>query len=193
MANHGYLPRDGKRITPALIRGALATVYNLDPALALTLTTPLADNFTLGDLGRHNVLEHDASLGHNDAFFGSDLAFINQTLVDALLGLATGDPKVITKVALARFRKSRQSDSVAHNPEFNLTASAASTAFSEAAILLLVMGDYATEKSTVDHARSFLLKERLPSKYVHSATAITTAVALNITAEIVVIANSTAV
>lgn len=180
-------------MTPVLIIDALVRVFNLDPALALTLTKPLADNFTLADLGKHNVLEHDASLVRNNAFFSSDPSFINQTLVHELVELATGEPNVLTKAALAQFHKTRQSDSAAHNPEFNLTATVATKAFSEAAILLLAMGDYDSQTITVDHVRSFFVKEKLPSKYVHSATAITTAVALNVTAEIEAIANSSAV
>ncbi|KAG6614069.1 Aromatic peroxygenase [Phytophthora cinnamomi] len=34
LANHGYIPRDGKNVTPLLLQEALVEVYNLDLSLA---------------------------------------------------------------------------------------------------------------------------------------------------------------
>lgn len=70
LANHGFLPHDGKAITQERTAYALKTALNITEDLsaflfkfALTTSpTPNATTFTLEDLGRHNILEHDASL-----------------------------------------------------------------------------------------------------------------------------------
>lgn len=184
LANHGYLPRDGKDITPRLIRDAIIEVFNIDPSMADTLTKSLMANFTLADLGKHNMVEHDASLVHNDAFFGSDPAFINQTLVDDLLDRAKGSPPVITKKIAAQFRKARESDCSENDPEFTFGFSQAATAYGEAALLLLGMGDYDSVSISVDNARSFLQNEKIPDDFRRSPTPITTTIALYVAAEI---------
>lgn len=70
LANHGLLPRSGKNITQADLVTAMRQGMNQDESLSVLLfraavqTNPTKDNttFSLPDLGRHNILEHDASL-----------------------------------------------------------------------------------------------------------------------------------
>jgi hypothetical protein len=70
LANHGFLPHSGKNITKEDTVNALNTALNVDRSLGVFLfqhaiTTnpaPNATNFSLDDLDRHNILEHDASL-----------------------------------------------------------------------------------------------------------------------------------
>lgn len=70
LANHGLLPRSGKNITQADLVTAMRQGMNQDESLSVLLfraavqTNPAKDNatFSLPDLGRHNILEHDASL-----------------------------------------------------------------------------------------------------------------------------------
>ncbi|KAJ7747445.1 Chloroperoxidase [Mycena maculata] len=72
MANHGYIPRDGKGISPAMIFNGLRACYGLSVPLAVVLTTGgwlLIKRFTFGrvnlfELGLHNGVEHDASVVH---------------------------------------------------------------------------------------------------------------------------------
>ncbi|KAE9392575.1 Cloroperoxidase [Gymnopus androsaceus JB14] len=67
LANHGFIPRDGRNITiPRVIR-AIDAVYNnpSDPVLNLALklallTTDAPDSFTLDNLRLHGTIEHDA-------------------------------------------------------------------------------------------------------------------------------------
>jgi hypothetical protein len=66
LANHGYLPRDGKEVTPRLLQRALVKVYNLDASLAEFLVSTLPAQFTLADLGEHHFIELDALLVHDD-------------------------------------------------------------------------------------------------------------------------------
>lgn len=70
LANHGFLPHDGKSITENKTVAALGSALNIDQELAsflfgFAVTTnpkPNATTFDLNHLSRHNVLEHDASL-----------------------------------------------------------------------------------------------------------------------------------
>jgi hypothetical protein len=70
LANHGFLPHDGKNITQEDTVYALAAALNVNETLANFLhesavtTNPIANSttFSLDDLSRHNILEHDASL-----------------------------------------------------------------------------------------------------------------------------------
>jgi len=70
LANHGFLPHDGKNIDRNRTLYALNTGLNMTEELASFLfdfavgtnPTPNATTWSLDNLSRHNVLEHDASL-----------------------------------------------------------------------------------------------------------------------------------
>lgn len=70
LANHGFLPHDGKDITQDDTISALSSALNVDSSLSIFLhskavtTNPTsgATTFSLDDLSNHNILEHDASL-----------------------------------------------------------------------------------------------------------------------------------
>lgn len=165
LANHGFLPRDGKEITPALVRQALVQVYNLDSSLSEFLVSKLPAEFSLADLGEHNVVEHDASLVHDDSWKGQDPSSVSATLATNLLSRGNKD-RQLTRTTLARYRFEREADSAAYTPEFKetFTTERALTAYAEAAVMLLVMGEQSTSIS-VEHARAFLVEERLPDDY----------------------------
>lgn len=70
LANHGFLPHDGKDIDRNRTICALTTALNMTEEFAsflfdfatTTNPTPNATDFSLNHLSRHNILEHDASL-----------------------------------------------------------------------------------------------------------------------------------
>jgi hypothetical protein len=70
LANHNILPHSGKDITHDITLKALADGVNFTPDLGTFLfnfaiaTNPDANatTFSLDNLGRHGILEHDASL-----------------------------------------------------------------------------------------------------------------------------------
>lgn len=71
LANHGYLPRDGKNIDLNRTVTALGIALNIDEeiseflydeAITTNPSYPNATTYSLSDLVRHNILEHDASL-----------------------------------------------------------------------------------------------------------------------------------
>lgn len=70
LANHAYLPHSGKNITLDDAIYALDAALNINDDVSRNLfsfavtTNPEANatSFSLENLGRHNILEHDASL-----------------------------------------------------------------------------------------------------------------------------------
>ena len=119
MANHGYLPRDGKDVNASKIIAALMECFKLSKPLALLLTygaLHLLDqgksNFQLSDLARHNCVEHNASLYHDDAAEREEYAPI--TINEDLLGLVfadSADRKVMTPEDVAKVRVRREKTS----------------------------------------------------------------------------------
>ncbi|KAH7481629.1 putative sterigmatocystin biosynthesis peroxidase stcC [Phytophthora ramorum] len=171
LANHGYLPRDGQNITKAVLGPAVMSVYNLGEDATATLLALVPDTFTLDYLSTHNVIEHDASLIHNDEYFGGDPAQVNITLAEQLLerGLTSGTLGV-TEIGAAR--KARLADSLAINPNVTFGTTQQTLAFLESSILLLGFGAKTNESVSVDVARSFLVDEKIPDGWTRAASAI---------------------
>lgn len=119
LANHGYLPRDGKNIGPLDLVRALKNGYHLSTVLACILS--FGSMFLLGqfrsvslsDLARHNMIEHNASLVHRDDNNGAEYA---PTKVDKkLLAALCADggkivPDNITLEDAARIRVKREAE-----------------------------------------------------------------------------------
>lgn len=185
LANHGYFPRDGKNLTPKLVVDVLVRVLNLDRSLAETLANTLPPVFTLADLGKHNFIEHDASLVHDDAYFKGDPSHVNHTLANDLFARAGGkDDQLITKRVLAHFRAARERDCKKRDPEYDFGLKRQGAAYAEAAAFLIVIGDYDSETISVKDARSFLVDEKFPDGFQKSKTTVTTATALYLAARI---------
>ncbi|KAI9457864.1 Chloroperoxidase [Boletus coccyginus] len=96
LANHGYLPHDGKNIGFWQLMQAVRSVYNLSfPLAALLAIVGIflcghALRLDLDKLALHNRIEHDASLVHGDALPGHVEAPIpvDPELLDAFLSHA---------------------------------------------------------------------------------------------------------
>lgn len=177
LANHGHIPRDGKKLTPAILGEGIMKVYNLDKRLLDLIFLALPPNFTLADLGNPNFIDHDASLVHDDSFFKVEPFKVNTTLVDELLSSATvsGDhgSRMLTKHSVARFRRRRELESSRDNPEFSMSALASFVANGEASFVLQGLGDFNSATISVEHARSFLVDERIPTDFRPSKMPIT--------------------
>ena len=70
LANHGYIPRDGKGINKNMAIDVLSSVLNWDVSVVSELydfaqptnPDPNATTIDLNHLTTHNILEHDGSL-----------------------------------------------------------------------------------------------------------------------------------
>ncbi|KAH8765344.1 Chloroperoxidase [Diaporthe sp. PMI_573] len=162
LANHGFLPHDGRNITKANAVAALGNGINFDPDLASLMweqavianPEPNATFFTLDHLNRHNVLEHDASMSRSDAFFGNNHVF-NQTVFDATRVYWTTE--VLTAQMLADGKLARQITSRSQNPNYTFTETTEHFSLGEVAAPIIVFGDMTT--GTVNRTWN----ERLPS------------------------------
>jgi hypothetical protein len=93
MANHGYIPRDGQNVTASDIHHGLQKCYGLNNFFAAFLSyggylavSKLGKAIPLYEIGRHNRVEHDASLVHHNTPKGEEYApiQIDNGLVDAM-------------------------------------------------------------------------------------------------------------
>ncbi|KAK1940074.1 putative sterigmatocystin biosynthesis peroxidase stcC [Phytophthora citrophthora] len=187
LANHGFLPRNGKSLTPEMIRNAIMEVFNIDETLAERLTRPLPSQLTLADLSVHGFIEHDASLVHDDTYLKKDPAEINITLADNLF--AKSKDGKLDKHVLATGRRQRESQCKKENPEYALPVKAQAAAYGESALLLLAMGDYESETISEEHAKSFLVDEKIPDDFHRSDKPISTATAFYLAAQIKLLAS----
>jgi len=176
LANHGYLPRNGRNITLKQFKMSVIKIYRLsndvvDLALvgAGILKFPNGVMKSLHDLTfSHNVIEHDASLTRNDQFFG-DPSILNITLLDQLIVNTSGMVHIST---IAEQRKRRVLDSQNRNPQFtwNRQTQQNDSAF-ESAFISTIFGDWNNhvegQKPSLDAPALFVYEwlryERLPN------------------------------
>jgi len=114
LANQGYLPRDGRDISPSQVEEALMTALHMDKALASSLARSLRPlvrkdgTFDLSDMRRHNVIEHDASFTRLDFRQGDNFTF-QPTMFQAMLDDADGGPVTIKSLAKTYVRRNKES------------------------------------------------------------------------------------
>jgi len=165
LANHGYLPRDGKQLTASVLIRGLEEGYGLSGPLANVLAIGgvallgQLGTFGLNDLARHNRIEHDASLGHRDTKGRDEYAPLSpdSTLVKQFLDHAN-DGRLMTVEDVARARVLRESQCPALN---NLHAEVAR---GEMAIALGLFSEPNSDRQgiPVDMLRNWFSQERLP-------------------------------
>ncbi|KAF2176943.1 Cloroperoxidase [Zopfia rhizophila CBS 207.26] len=168
LANHGYLPHDGRNITKDNAVYALSTALNFNTSFAAQMwgagvvVNPEhnATFFTLDQLSRHNVLEHDASLSRSDAFFGSNRAF-NQTIFNETRRYWTA-PTLDIKM-LANAKLARQIESRAFNPNYTFTSLAESFSLGEVSSFVVMFGDIQAGTANRSFVEYLFENERLPS------------------------------
>ncbi|CAG8960595.1 hypothetical protein HYFRA_00013419 [Hymenoscyphus fraxineus] len=167
LANHGFLPRDGREITLQALKDGFKQGANLAESATevvggkalSTSTTGNPETFNLDDLKKHpGFLEHDASLSRQDTFFG-DNAIFNSSIWDHTLGFFP-DPVISVQQAAAAIAD-RQVKARAENPEFNMTAGDKTAMNVETSLYLLTFVDEAqsVQKEWVD---VLFTEERLP-------------------------------
>ncbi|RYP66388.1 hypothetical protein DL769_006050 [Monosporascus sp. CRB-8-3] len=167
LANHGYLPRNGKDITENRTIEALGTALSIDSELAQLLfeqaiTTnpaPNATTFSLNDLVRHNILEHDASLSRVDFYFGNPQPF-NQTVFAQTRSYWTTPIIDVQQAANARWARVETSN--ATNPNFTLSTLGERFSYGESAAYIVILGNKITGTVPRDWVEYLFENERLP-------------------------------
>ncbi|KAF2132383.1 hypothetical protein P153DRAFT_354996 [Dothidotthia symphoricarpi CBS 119687] len=163
LANHGFLPRDGRNITRDNAIAALGNGLNFDSNLAGIMweqaifinPEPNATFFTLDQLNVHNILEHDGSLSRLDAFFGNNHVF-NQKVFDTSRKWWTD--RTITAKQLAHSKIYRQLESRSSNPNYTFTASVEEFSLGEVAAPIIVFGNMTAGTVRRDLVKFFFVR-----------------------------------
>ncbi|KAL4783823.1 Chloroperoxidase [Aspergillus varians] len=170
LANHGYLPRNGKGINLDILADGMLKGFNIANSDALILffqairtspKFPWTDSFDLADLGRHGILEHDISLSRSDAYFANPSPFNATVWAETSSYFTT---PMITVQQVAKARMGRLATSKATNPEFELSTLADGFSWGECASFFEIMADGTTgtvDKRFIDY---WLRNERMPTE-----------------------------
>ncbi|KAM0270889.1 hypothetical protein ACHAQH_009274 [Verticillium albo-atrum] len=155
LANHNFLPHDGRNITKENAVFALGEGIGFGAELATLMweqaihinPTANATFFTLDQLNVHNILEHDASLTRTDDFFGNNHIF-NQTVFDESRSYWSSD--VLDAKILANSKAAPQVTSRTSNPTYTFTSDMEQFSLGEIAAPIIGLGDM--EAGTVSRA-----------------------------------------
>jgi hypothetical protein len=172
LANHGYLPRDGKNLDLAMVKRAFLEGINfaadeftglgVSTALTISSTSDASRTFNLRDLSRHNVIEHDGSLSRNDAYFG-DVERFDPRIWDMTRSHFTGD--TIPLPVAAQARKDRLATAKAANPQFTLTEVGGMGSLAETALYSIVLGDRVDGNPKTAYVRTLFGESRTLSPF----------------------------
>ncbi|KAJ6588035.1 Chloroperoxidase [Mycena capillaripes] len=171
LANHGYLPRNGRNFTITQLMDAALDAFNLnwDPILVAAkfglLTRPdhgSFDKMSLDTLTIHNMIEHDASISRNDWGDGSgDNLHFNETAFSTLANANPGKDTYDTTSA-GSVQHERLAFSVATNPFLVNTQKEFRLRSRESALYLSIFGDPLTGVASKKFVQIFFREERLP-------------------------------
>ncbi|EJD42429.1 heme-thiolate peroxidase [Auricularia subglabra TFB-10046 SS5] len=164
LANHSYLPHDGKDISFLTAFRALRAGYNLSWPLAFLLSFGTAlligrgalRRFSLADLAAHNVIEHDGSLSRADA-----TGPVAPTQPDAArMASLLGDGETLGLDDLAKVRAARDAELLALGKP--LSGVHTRIARGEVALAYAMFADAASGKVPVELFRTWFGGDRLP-------------------------------
>ncbi|KAL8377356.1 hypothetical protein RB595_008168 [Gaeumannomyces hyphopodioides] len=167
LANHGFLPRDGRNISMAQFITGLQDGVNLDESatrLVATIgmeasTTGNPNTVHLADLNKHGVIEHDGSLSRADTVTGDNHSF-NKDIFAFTVSQWPADK--ITIEHSAKSRNARLADAKAKNPTFALSARAVQGSLLENALIQVVFGEGVNGNADKKMVTTFFEKEQLP-------------------------------
>lgn len=169
LANHGFIPRNGRNNTiPVLLQG-LAAGMNMGPDFTVAIggagllasPDPFAGSFDLSDLDEHNFpIEHDSSMSRRDAYFGDDTSFYAPNWDEYMSFFGNMSFTDIPTASKAKF--SRYNNSMNTNPEFQYGLREAIFSYGENAIYIQAMSDPESGMANLDYVRSLFEQEKLP-------------------------------
>lgn len=149
LANHGFLPHDGKNITLPMLLEVLPSALNVQADLATLFFAGATafglvhnGHFNLNTLDEHNTIEHDGSLSRADASTGDDHTF-NKTIFDEYLAFYDGMENASTAVA-GKARMSRILSEKLADPEFSYGPTQQLISNGETSLILSVLGNIQT-------------------------------------------------
>jgi hypothetical protein len=173
LANHGILPRDGRKITFKEMNRVVRECYNFAPTFCWYVPNTIAGIlgrdyetgvFDLSDIDVHNGIEHDASLTRHDSHLMPDQSKPAPDLIEELLASGTGENGCLTKKDISRFSAKRRVEARRTNGQYSMTFSQKMFGSSNGSTLLTHFG------GDIETLRTFLLEERLPDGWEPTTT-----------------------
>ncbi|KAJ6631323.1 Cloroperoxidase [Mycena sp. CBHHK59/15] len=166
LANHGYLPRNGKNISIPMMLNAAIEGFNVGPDAVIQaakfglLSGDDPTTLNLDALKLHSLIEHDASLSRNDFALGDNLRF-NETIFSTL---ANSNPGVdyYNATSAGHVQHDRLAISLATNPNITNTPKEFLIRTRESGLYLSVMGDVLTGVAPKKFVQIFFREERMP-------------------------------
>ncbi|UJR07597.1 hypothetical protein I4U23_011884 [Adineta vaga] len=168
LANHGYLPRDGKNISPEEFQFVLQEKMGLSWLAAKTIlkqaykTVGHDGVLSLSDLcyHAHNSIEHDGSLSRIDAALSNNQqGKFNQERFNKFLSFSK-DGQYLTTEDVATARLYFKADSHANNPQCIWNKDIEEAMWTEASILLHILGK--NGRISIADAKLFFERETFP-------------------------------
>ncbi|KAJ6497370.1 Cloroperoxidase [Mycena sanguinolenta] len=170
LANHGYVPRDGRDISIPMILQAAIDAFNVAPDAILQaakvglLSGDAPTTMDLDALKLHNLVEHDASISRNDLAVTGDNLHFNETI---FTNLANANPGVdyYNASSAAHVQDERLAISKRTNPNVTDTPKEVDLRTRESALYLTVMSnstDAITGVAPKQFVQIFFREERLP-------------------------------
>ncbi|EEB94625.1 hypothetical protein MPER_06529, partial [Moniliophthora perniciosa FA553] len=111
LANHGFIPRDGRNLSVSTVIQGSLDGFNIPSAfirfiakLSILTSNGNDDHFTLEDIALHGTAEHDASVSRSDYALGSNLGF-NATLCNETLAQSNPGVDYYNTTSAGSFRK----------------------------------------------------------------------------------------
>jgi len=173
LANHGILPRDGRKITFKQMNKVVGEHYNFASTFCWYVPNTIASIlgrdyetgvFDLSDIDVHHGIEHDASFTRHDSHLSPDQSKPAADLIEELLASGTGENGALTKKDIARFSAKRRVESRKTNGQYSMSFSHKMFGSSNGSTLLTHFG------GDIETLRTFLLDERLPDGWEPTIT-----------------------
>ncbi|KAF4477764.1 putative sterigmatocystin biosynthesis peroxidase stcC [Colletotrichum fructicola Nara gc5] len=170
LANHDFLPANGRGISLEITTRALRDGINVDPYVSKLLfdhaiktnPDPNAATFDLDHLNRHGIIEHDASLTRPDNSSGDPSVFDPEVFKETLQYWP--DPIVSVKQGAAA-RLGRIRTSAGTNVDFEMRLEDNFRGLGEVAGFYLTLGDRVAGTVNRTWLTYFLEKEFLPVQF----------------------------
>ncbi|KAK0629595.1 Chloroperoxidase [Bombardia bombarda] len=168
LANHGYLPRNGRNISSEQFYTGLADAVNLERALGdgpiagaiSTSTTGLPDTANLNDMAKHaQIIEHDGSLSRADTYFGDANSFNLSVWRQTKAYFRT---PLITIAQAEQARQAAVRNAQRTNPEFSLADGEKTISVLETALYLYMFGNGTNGFANRRWTEILFEEERLP-------------------------------
>ncbi|KAJ0378821.1 hypothetical protein COL26b_002886 [Colletotrichum chrysophilum] len=160
LANHGFVPHDGRNITLDKLTKGVKDALNVAESRALNIfenalvvnPVPNATFFDLEMLHVHNVIEHDGSLSRRDAVFDPTNSFDKGTFDNFAINTSI--------IANARARHALYMSEI--NPSFSITQEQIPVIVGENAFMLAIFGHPENPVANRSFMEYFFRNERLP-------------------------------